>query len=398
MTYQTARLSEVASIRHGGTPSTKEPRFWNGDIPWVSPKDMGAPVLTDTADHITPQGVAGSATSLMPANCIFVVARSGVLAHSVPIALAQRPMAFNQDLKAIVVDPAQLDAEFAFWFLRSQERRILLQGVKRGATVHSLHSGFVEKLPIPLPPFPEQRRIVDILNRANGIRRLRREALDKSRQLIPALFADMFGDPATNPRGWPQAPLRSVAEFVAGSSLPSGVQFEGQAEGSLLLKVSDLNHLRNQTFVDVAKLWTPGNVRGQLFCRPEAVVFPKRGAAIATNKKRLLLRDAALDPNLMGVRPDSSHLDAVYLLGWFNCFDLVSIQSGSTVPQLNKRDLAPLMIPIPPRGLQSEFRESFLNMYGIAGQQERMAEASRQLVASLMAQLFDGSVAGRQAA
>jgi type I restriction enzyme S subunit len=78
---------------------------------------------------------------------------------------ARRPMAFNQDIKAITVDPTRLEADYAVWFLRSQEGRIPVQGVKRGATVHSLHSGFVENLLVPLPPLEEQRRIVDILNR-----------------------------------------------------------------------------------------------------------------------------------------------------------------------------------------------------------------------------------------
>jgi restriction endonuclease S subunit len=100
--WPTARLSQVATIRHGGTPSKKEPTFWKGDIPWVSPKDMGVQTLTDTVDHITAAGIASSATSLMPASTIFVVARSGVLAHSVPIAIAAQPMAFNQDIKALV--------------------------------------------------------------------------------------------------------------------------------------------------------------------------------------------------------------------------------------------------------------------------------------------------------
>ena len=55
---------------------------------------------------------------------------------------------------------------------------------------------------MPVPPIDEQRRIVDILSRAEGIVRLRREAQKKAAELIPALFLEMFGDPATNPKGW----------------------------------------------------------------------------------------------------------------------------------------------------------------------------------------------------
>ena len=68
----------------------------------------------------------------------------------------------------------------------------------------------LEDFAIPLPPLPEQRRIVDILSRAEGIVRLRREAEKKAAELIPALFLDMFGDPATNPKGWSVATLADV--------------------------------------------------------------------------------------------------------------------------------------------------------------------------------------------
>ena len=69
-----------------------------------------------------------------------------------------------------------------------------------------------------VPPLPEQRRIVDLLSRAEGIVRLRREAEKKAAELIPALFLDMFGDPATNPKGWP---VESLGKHVG---IPSVVR------------------------------------------------------------------------------------------------------------------------------------------------------------------------------
>ena len=70
----------------------------------------------------------------------------------------------------------------------------------------------------PLPPLDEQRRIVDILNHAASIRRLREQAQAKAREIIPALFLDMFGDPATNPKGWKRRTLGELGELDRGKS------------------------------------------------------------------------------------------------------------------------------------------------------------------------------------
>src|SRR5574337_256152 len=81
------------------------------------------------------------------------------------------------------------------------------------------------------------------------------------------------------------------------------------------------------------------------------------GGAIATNKKCLLSRHALLDPNLMAVVPHDERLRSAYHLAWFWTFDLQQIASGGVVPQLTKRDLAPLEIPVPTLAKQDELIE-----------------------------------------
>jgi type I restriction enzyme S subunit len=201
-------LKNLCQIRHGGTPSKENPTYWRGSIPWVSPKDMKAPVLEDSTDHISDEAITNSATSLVPAGTILVVARSGILVHSLPVSRIARPMAFNQDIKALLPDSSKVDPEYLYWFVRGSEAEVISQGVKKGATVHSLLSGFLENLLVPVPSRDKQRRVVDLLCRAEGIVRLRREAQAKAGEITPALFVDMFGDPATNPKGWGLATLR----------------------------------------------------------------------------------------------------------------------------------------------------------------------------------------------
>ena len=114
-------------------------------------------------------------------------------------------------------------SEYLFYFTRSKPFVNGLSALVAGALYPAVSDSQVLEQDLPLPPLPEQRRIVDVLSRAEGIVRLRREAEQKAAELIPALFIDMFGDPATNPKGWP---LRKVSDFVSrfegGKNLQAG--------------------------------------------------------------------------------------------------------------------------------------------------------------------------------
>jgi len=142
--------------------------------------------------------------------------------------------------------------------------------------------------------------------------------------------------------------LGECCKFVSGSTVPFGEEYRKQPDGYLILKVSDLNLPENQYTVSDSNEWIANAPKGSMVCSENSIVLPKRGGAISTNKKRLLLRPAILDPNLMGITPQLSKLDPKYLYYWFQQFDLTSITSGSAVPQLNKQDLDPLRIPLPP--------------------------------------------------
>ena len=179
--WQTSPLGKVVTFLGGGTPSKQRDDFWGGEIPWVSPKDMKADVVAGSMDNITPAAVAGSAVKLIPAGALLIVVRSGILARTIPTALAGATLTINQDLKALVPSAA-LDAHFLAYFMRSIESRLLEQ-VSRGATVHRLETGALRSLAIPLPPLEEQKRIVAVLDQAFA-------ALDRARANAEANLAD----------------------------------------------------------------------------------------------------------------------------------------------------------------------------------------------------------------
>jgi type I restriction enzyme M protein len=192
--WATRQLGEITEILSGGTPAKAKADYWTGSMPWVSPKDMKTDRISDTSDHISMEAVADSAVKLVPAGAVLCVVRSGILAHTFPVALADRELAFNQDISGIVVDENILIPEWLFHILRSFERDILAYGTKRGGTVHSLQSGFLRELQIPLPPLDVQRRIVAELEAERKLVEANRALIARMEAKIRAKLADVWGD------------------------------------------------------------------------------------------------------------------------------------------------------------------------------------------------------------
>lgn len=225
-------LGELGVWSGGGTPSKAVPEYWaNGDIPWVSPKDMKVRKISASQDKITEAAVQGSAAQLIAEGSVLIVTRSGILAHSVPVALTSVPVTVNQDIKAITPCTA-IDPDFLLAALEASRDTILGKCRKAGTTVESLDTERLKALPIPLPPLPEQRRIVrkfDTLSTRSTTARKHLTAIEKlvercKRAVLGQFFPD---DLPTEPLGESCAKIGSGATPRGGKNvyLPEGTPF-----------------------------------------------------------------------------------------------------------------------------------------------------------------------------
>lgn len=157
-TWSVTTLGVTGEWLSGGTPSKQNPDLWNGPIPWVSPKDMKRPRISDAIDHVSPEALQ-CGTRLAPVGSIFMVVRGMILAHSFPVAVTTAPVAFNQDIKALVPHGG-FDPLFLLYWLQSRRSQILElaevsnHGTKRLPTELLFSSG------VPAPPLDEQRALV----------------------------------------------------------------------------------------------------------------------------------------------------------------------------------------------------------------------------------------------
>lgn len=163
--WQLRRLKHMARFSGGGTPARDNPEFWSGDIPWVSPKDMKSELITGAEECITAAGLSGSSSSMVPAERVLMVVRSGILKHTIPVAINSVPVALNQDMKAIWLDTDYLSSPFFMRWVQGLNDDLLKVWLKQGATVESIEQDYLSDTLIPVPPVSEREQIVQRLDR-----------------------------------------------------------------------------------------------------------------------------------------------------------------------------------------------------------------------------------------
>ena len=161
-----ARLSSFGVFSSGKTPSMSNPQFWNGNIPWVTSKDMKRPVITDSEMHISE--LAASSMQLYPAGTLLLVARSGILKRLLPLCKLGIDSTINQDIKVFSLYDIEL-SEWLFYGIKAFEPYILKELVKSVTTVESLKFDEFSAMLIPVPPLSEQKRIIAAIKAAMNL-------------------------------------------------------------------------------------------------------------------------------------------------------------------------------------------------------------------------------------
>ncbi|BBZ02766.1 hypothetical protein MCHIJ_22030 [Mycolicibacterium chitae] len=174
-------IPELSDVWSGGTPKRSNADYWNGDIPWVSGKDLKQPALDDATDHLSPLGV-DNGSRVAPADSVLLLVRGMGLAKDLPVAVINRPMAFNQDVKALVSK-----AGYSGSFLRSAiyagKDRLLSQLATSAHGTKTLNLHDLANFVVPTPPTADEAdeivNVLETLDRKIDLHRLKRGVLDQ---------------------------------------------------------------------------------------------------------------------------------------------------------------------------------------------------------------------------
>jgi len=161
--WEVRKLRELVDVTGGMTPSKAEPVFWNGDIPWVSPKDMKVAQINDSIDHITERAVEATSITLVEPPAVLIVVRGMILARTFPVAVTAAAVTINQDMKALT--PRQsIDAHFLRYTLIGGTSHIHTLIEESGHGTRVLRTELWRHAPIPVPPLAQQSEIVSHIN------------------------------------------------------------------------------------------------------------------------------------------------------------------------------------------------------------------------------------------
>jgi len=158
------RLGWAVQVSGGHTPDTGELRFWDGEIPWVTPKDMKRRVITDSLDHVSEAALSETGLRLLATGNVLIVVRGMILAHTFPVAVLRAPATINQDMKALLPTDG-LKSDYLAYLLEGISKFILSLVEESAHGTRRLQTELWKRVQLFLPPPIEQARIVNYLDR-----------------------------------------------------------------------------------------------------------------------------------------------------------------------------------------------------------------------------------------
>ena len=199
-------LSDVVEKNYGGgTPSKAKEEYWGGDIPWASVGDLSNDLMEifDTRSKITPAGVSGSSTNVVPAGAVIVAIK---IAPG-KMKIAGVDLAINQDIRGLVLNDL-MNARFLTYYFRT------LMFAGHGTIVKSITNKRLMDTEVPVPPVEIQEAIVEILDKFTNL-----EAELEAELEARTLQYDYYRDSLFEALDCPRVPLGSLGTFVRGNGL-----------------------------------------------------------------------------------------------------------------------------------------------------------------------------------
>ncbi|MGB3392267.1 MAG: restriction endonuclease subunit S [Stenotrophomonas sp.] len=379
------RLSDLVEFSSGGTPSKAEPRYWGGDIPWISASSMYEAEIADSDLRVTSQAI-GNGTRLAPRGSLLVLVRGSMLFNRVPMGIAVIDVAFNQDVKALKIGSG-LNARFLLNQLIAISPRIPIDETGIGAG--KIETDTLANLPIYLPSEAEQQKIADCLTSLDEMIAAQGRKVEALKAHKRGLMQQLFPrEGETRPRlrfpefrdapEWTEKKLSSLVDLVSGMHL-SPDQYSCSGEVPYFTGPSDFTN-----YVGDVRKWT--SPASSVAMQHDTLITVK-GSGVG-ECWYLEMPFVAMGRQLMAVhaKTSSSRFINQFLLTKRTRFE--DLASGNLIPGLSRGDILDMVAPFPKKDEQQRIADCLSSL------DTRITAETQQLAAlkthkqGLMQQLF----------
>ncbi len=399
--WEVRKLGDVITLIMGQSPSGETYNTEGKGMPFLQGKaEFGALHPTHVKHTTKPAKIANKGSVLMSVRAPVGDVNLANIDYCIGRGLASLSMANNQ---------------FLFYLLKYFKTSIEKEGT--GSTFKAINKPKLKNIIVSVPPIPEQKNIVHVLSTIQDAQEKSESLIGSLNKLKKSLMKHLFTYGALSLSESENVSLKQTelgllsrqwsvgqigVEFEIKSSTLTYQQMEkinddkndADASSVMAVKVSDMNLPNNKMYFlysNLMKKIKMANIEKKTIPK-DSIIFPKRGAAIATNKKRISTTKTVLDPNLISLVRKSDNIDVVYFYYWFQTFDLRRITVPGPTPQLNKKDVFPVLFPLPPMHEQQQIASVLSIANEKINSEERKSEALNELFKSMLSNLMSAKI------
>lgn len=349
--------------------------------------------------RVPPAEAPKGKTELVAGDILFNNTNSAELVGKSAVVSQSMIAGFSNHLTRIRVDRARVEpAWLGFWLRRLRSIGYFTANATQWVSQAAYRTSDLCKLELDLPPLAEQRSIADLLSRAEGIVRLRRDAQAKALAIIPALFLDRFGNPTTNPKGWPVAPLSDVAEVISGVAKGRKLA-PGEGVELPYMRVANVK----DGYLDLSEIKTIEIKRTEvekLLIRPGDLLMTEGGDPDKLGRAALWSGEINVcihQNHVFKVRSNRRRVLPTYLRalagsGYGKAYFLSVAKKTTGIASINKTQLSAFPVVVPPIEVQEEFAQHVASVESIATQQSLAAAKAEAIFRSILARAFAGEL------
>jgi type I restriction enzyme S subunit len=396
MSWKEVSLIEIAAkskypIGDGDHGAIKPAQYQSSGIPYIRVADMdwNGEIFEDNMAFISEEiNYSNPKSHLFPGDII--ISKTGATIGKVAIIPDRFKIAnTTASIGKVTIDKTQADVRYVFWAMKSTDFQKEMWKVSHKSAQPGFNVYDLKKFQIPLPPLATQKRIADILDAADALRRKDKELLKKYDELAQAIFIDMFGDPVKNEKGWEVKKLDQVVEFPSGLVNPR------------VLPYSNMYHVGGDNIES-----STGKIFGLKKTNELALKSGKfhfTNEHILYNKIRPKLNKVAR-PSFEGIcsadmyplLPKEKFIlkDYLYFILKSETFlDFADKQSRrANIPKINMKEMSEFEFQIPPMTIQIEFMKRITYADEILAISSESFNKSSNLFQSLIQKAFKGEL------